>query len=395
MQFGHVRPQLIRTVVSVRTTGYRTIEREPARLVVKKAFPHGGYRLKSSLPIPDEEDNVLPFHSENKKIIPFLLADIGEGIAEVEVLQWFVSPGDKVHQFDRICEVQSDKATVEITSRYDGVVESLSDKHDIVKVGSPLIHLYVEDEQEDNDPNPVEVAREENVGQDKMKAKESSNTKPMPSVVSVPLHNNLSPKVLATPAVRKLCMDYNLDLSKIDGSGPKGRVLKADILKSLRDSGILSSEEDNLGFSEEGKQSAPSSIPKSPQNDKKAAPIRGYNRIMAKTMTESLSIPHMCYSDEINMNAILSIRRNLPENKVSILAFAIKAASLSINDYPILNSSFDMDDMEVTYHSSHNIGVAMDTPNGLAVPVIKDCQNLSILEIGEELKRLKELVRRT
>lgn len=190
------------------------------------------------------------------------------------------------------------------------------------------------------------------------------------------------------------CENYvwdNLDPNKIDGTGPKGRLLKADVLQILSDSGRGTVGENNIGVSEEAQDSQlTSSIPKTSQHDE-IVPILGYNRIMVKSMTDSLSIPHMCYSDEVNMNAFLNIRKNLAKTKISILPFAIKAASISMKDYPIINTSFNVDNMELTYHSNHGIGVAMDTPQGLAVPVIKDCQNLSVLEIGEELKRLKGL----
>ena len=121
-------------------------------------------------------------------------------------------------------------------------------------------------------------------------------------------------------------------------------------------------------------------------------PIRGYNRLMVKTMTDSLSIPHMCYADEITMNEILRARKSVHGMKLSVLPFAIKAASLAMTDYPVLNSSLNLSEMTVTYHANHNIGVAMDTPRGLAVPVVKACQDLSILEISQELDRLKVAV---
>eukprot|EP00547_Thalassionema_nitzschioides_P003840 CAMPEP_0194220390 /NCGR_PEP_ID=MMETSP0156-20130528/28251_1 /TAXON_ID=33649 /ORGANISM="Thalassionema nitzschioides, Strain L26-B" /LENGTH=510 /DNA_ID=CAMNT_0038950403 /DNA_START=156 /DNA_END=1691 /DNA_ORIENTATION=+ len=396
----NLRPQLCRTLISVNKYGCRVIDPKPELFAMKKPLLCGGYRLKSSLPISDVEDNNLSSLSGNEKLTPFLLADIGEGIAEVEVLQWFVSPGDRVHQFDRICEVQSDKATVEITSRYDGVVDSLSDKSDIIKVGSPLIHLYVENDEEDCDSNQIEVAPKESSAQEEKIVQDTFNTSTVPRSPPTFSDARPPPKILATPAVRKLCMDYNLDPSKIDGSGPKGRVLKADVLQILFDSGRLkdgndsgSLNEGDLSVSEEAQHiqtSSSPSVPEISQHDE-VVTIRGYNRIMVKSMTESLSIPHMCYSDEVNMNAFLKIRKTLTETKLSILPFAIKAASLSIKEYQILNSTFDVDDMAITYHSNHNIGIAMDTPKGLAVPVIKNCQNLSVLEIGNELKRLKEL----
>jgi 2-oxoisovalerate dehydrogenase E2 component (dihydrolipoyl transacylase) len=337
----------------------------------------GHWRYKSSMPMDDSDD-----YQHDKKLIPFLLADIGEGIAEVEVLQWFVQPGDDVKQFDKVCEVQSDKATVEITSRYDGIVESLADTSDMVRVGTPLLQLWV-DAERDDEHRPVPPSFLHNVDEEQDKLH-------IPTFAS----SYQKHKVLTTPAVRKLSKEYNLDLGNIVGTGPKGRVLKADVLQMLQHSGRLVAPNQNdkssgMPPNVEATESKQVQTQKMAVIQDETVPIRGYNRLMVKTMTESLSIPHMCYADEINMNQVLQARKSVNGIKLSVLPFAIKAASLAMTDYPVLNSSLNLDEMTLTYHANHNIGVAMDTPRGLAVPVIKACQNLSILEIAQELDRLK------
>ncbi|KAI2503099.1 dihydrolipoamide acetyltransferase [Fragilaria crotonensis] len=337
-------------------------------------------RYKSSLPIDDDD-------YQNKSLIPFLLADIGEGIAEVEVLQWFVEPGEQVKQFDKVCEVQSDKANVEITSRFDGVVESLADSSQMVRVGTPLMHLWVERTNDADKATTVAPMHNVDVEQDKLH---------IPTFASSYQTN----KVSATPAVRKLGMEYSLDLGNVVGSGPNGRVLKSDVLQMLQQSGRIATPKNT-----DDKQSSTYSgqlttnptienteltkVPTQGERQDETVPIRGYNRLMVKTMTESLSIPHMCYADEINMNQVLQARKSVDGIKLSILPFAVKAASLGMTDYPVLNSSLNLQEMTITYHANHNIGVAMDTPRGLAVPVVKECQNLSIVEIAQELDRLK------
>ena len=333
--------------------------------------------------MPLQEDEEHNYSSSNKKSIPFLLADIGEGIAEVEVLQWFVRPGEEVKQFDKVCEVQSDKATVEITSRYDGIVESIADQSEMVKVGTPLLHILVDHTSRDDDDQQQGDAIHEYVEHDKLH---------IPTFAS----SFERPKFLATPAVRKLSMEYDLDLSNMIGTGPKGRVLKADVLQLLKNSGrlVVSNDDKQSPNEEETKTESTPTQSQTTLVQDETVPIRGYNRLMVKTMTESLSIPQMCYSDEINMNQVLQARTSAVDGiKLSVLPFAIKAASLAICDYPVLNSSLNLEEMTVTYHANHNIGVAMDTPRGLAVPVVKACQNLSILEIAQELHRLKEAVR--
>uniref|UniRef100_A0A7S1Y2A0 2-oxoacid dehydrogenase acyltransferase catalytic domain-containing protein n=1 Tax=Grammatophora oceanica TaxID=210454 RepID=A0A7S1Y2A0_9STRA len=117
---------------------------------------------------------------------------------------------------------------------------------------------------------------------------------------------------------------------------------------------------------------------------------------MIKTMTESLQIPHMGYGDEVNMNALMECRRQVATNKeqrLSVLVYCIKATSLALLDYPQLNSTLCTDTMTLKQSSSHHIGIAMDTPRGLAVPIVRHVESLSLLEISTELNRLKELAK--
>ena len=154
---------------------------------------------------------------------PFLLADIGEGIAEVELLQWFVSPGDSVAQFDRVCEVQSDKATVEITSRFDGVVESLNGEvGEMLNVGEPLMMIAVEGGGDAKGDDKI-------VTDDPGEMKQKLSIPEAPQAASGHGPRSVSAdtgKVLTTPAVRKMAREHGIDLVTVVGSGAKGRVLK-------------------------------------------------------------------------------------------------------------------------------------------------------------------------
>ena len=324
-------------------------------------------------------------------------------------------------QFDRVCEVQSDKATVEITSRFDGIVDSLNGQvGDMVSVGSPLLHIAVEgvdsvggstptsapSEQQSSEPAPLPTPKLHNIN-------EQEDRLHIPQVASAfsefPEYGtgddeiskaagkrHSSAKVLATPAVRKLGMEHNIDLSSIVGTGPKGRVLKADILKIIKAKEGPSVHVPSVGRDVEQVQQNISASQLATAGEDSIVPIRGYNRLMVKSMTESLQVPQMCYSDEVNMNALKVCREELKPLaatqgvKLSYLPFLIKAASLAITEYPLLNSSINVDDFTLTYHASHNIGVAMDSPRGLVVPVIKNVQSLSILDIARELTRLQE-----
>ena len=389
-------------------------------------------RAFSSTAVQDDDDDddttTSNSNSNNNPTIPFLLADIGEGIAEVELLQWFVQEGDTVQQFDRICEVQSDKATVEITSRYDGNITSL--EHvvgDMVPVGSPLLFLESLEEEEDGvvslhtastHTEPMEydeqllhiptiasqyhlsaaVGDEDNDDDDDDAATTTTTTTRFQQQ-----------KVQTTPAIRKLAMEYNLDLSTIVGTGPKGRVLKGDVLTVLRERGLMEmpAKTTTTMTTTAASTIAPSSSSSSsklitsmdqatlPLQEDTTLEIRGYNRLMVQTMTASLQIPHMVYADEINVNQLLAYKKQLP-----FLPFIIKAVSQSLHKYPLLNASFfdnnqgsssNPKNSSITLFRNHNIGIAMDTPRGLIVPVIRHVQEKSIVEIAAELKRLKEL----
>jgi 2-oxoisovalerate dehydrogenase E2 component (dihydrolipoyl transacylase) len=368
----------------------------PARKIPSSAALASWNRFKSTATMAEEDKQTMT---------PFLLADIGEGIAEVEILQWFVEAGEEVKQFDRICEVQSDKATVEITSRYDGRIASLEYQvGEMAKVGLPLLFLETDDdgiENQDSDRVIMEEFKEEEPLQ-------------IPTIASQfqlsADDENLSPpqtkgKVQTTPAIRKMSKEHNLDLSTIVGTGPKGRVLKGDVLTVLRERGLvqppatsptmntkMSVAQSSTKVSTNVDSSDPPSVITSidqaslPLQDDTILELRGYNRLMVKSMVASLQIPHMVYADELDLTQLMIHKQSLP-----FLPYLCKAVSKALAEYPVLNSSFIAESNSVHLHKDHNLGIAMDTPRGLIAPVIAQAQNKTIAEIQEELKRLKEL----
>lgn len=328
------------------------------------------------------------------KIVSFNLSDIGEGIREVEVKEWFVKEGDVVEQFENICEVQSDKASVVITSRYDGKIIKLHYKvDDIALVGKPLADFEVEDD---------EVEEEDSTSDDEV----------VEELEAIP--HPLRTKVLATPAVRRIAMEHKINLSEVTPTGRGGRVLKGDVLQYLNLIPEGTQKPHPTLVSAQVKPQpalpvtpvpqpppiqSPVSTQPAPQPDlllDKVEPIKGIARAMVKSMTEALKIPHFSYCDEIDMTRLVAMREELKTDaanlgvKLTYMPFIIKAASLALYKYPILNASFDEPNMSIVYKPYHNISVAIHTPQGLVVPNIKNVQSKTIIQIAEDLSRLQE-----
>ncbi|XP_024527127.1 lipoamide acyltransferase component of branched-chain alpha-keto acid dehydrogenase complex, mitochondrial isoform X1 [Selaginella moellendorffii] len=308
-------------------------------------------------------------------IVEVPLAQTGEGIVDCELVRWFVKEGECVEEFQPLCEVQSDKATIEITSRYKGKVSKVNFMPGaVVKVGETLLEIMISDGD----------------GSFKLEEKENSQRER---------------EVLATPAVRSLARQLGIALKDVAGSGEAGRVLKDDVLKIASVKEAV--ESDITGISStpaETGETVPadeitdfdkiSADRVEQMQDDKVIPVRGFRRIMAKTMAAAASVPHFHYMEEINVDALVKLRAHLQlqtRSKLTFLPFLIKALSLTLVRYPILNSNINQDASEIRCKTWHNVGVAMATDSGLAVPNIKQVQKLSLEEIADEITRLSKL----
>ncbi|KAM4873053.1 lipoamide acyltransferase component of branched-chain alpha-keto acid dehydrogenase complex, mitochondrial [Thomomys bottae] len=318
------------------------------------------------------------------QVVQFKLSDIGEGIREVTVKEWYVKEGDTVSQFDSICEVQSDKASVTITSRYDGVIKKLYyNLDDIAYVGKPLVDIETEafkDSEEDVVETPA-VSHEEHTHQE-IKGQ----------------------KTLATPAVRRLAMENNIKLSEVVGSGKDGRILKEDILNYLeKQTGAILPPSPKAEIippapkPEDRTVPFPAFTPPVFTGKDRTQPVTGFQKAMVKTMTAALKIPHFGYCDEVDVTELVKLREELKTValargiKLTFMPFFLKAASLGLLQFPILNASVDENCQNIIYKASHNIGIAMDTEQGLIVPNVKNIQVRSVFEIAAELNRLQKL----
>ncbi|KAI7829967.1 Lipoamide acyltransferase [Kickxella alabastrina] len=330
-----------------------------------------------------------------EETVAYKLADIGEGITECEIIQWFVKPGDKVFQFDKICEVASDKATVEITSRYDGVIKKLYyADNDIALVGKPLVDIAVEapalaQQPKAKEPAVIELA-----------------PAVMPSTAAAPQDfscERTNDVVYATPAVRRIAREGSVDLRFVAGTGKGGRILKDDVYRFVESSREKPAPVEPIvvatTVAAQSKASRSDAVrPGSGDHIVNLSPVQ---RAMFRSMTDSLSIPHFRFKDEIEIDALILARQRInsaqqPQadaaaDKITLMPFFIKATSLALAQFPILNSRVLAEPgatPRLEYRAAHNIGVAMDTPSGLIVPSIKNVQDKSLLEIAAELRAL-------
>ncbi|KAI1501759.1 2-oxoacid dehydrogenases acyltransferase-domain-containing protein [Biscogniauxia marginata] len=357
------------------------------------------------------------FHTtRNMQVVkPVILADIGEGIVECEIIQWFVEPEARVEEFSPLCEVQSDKASVEITSRFSGVVKKLHyEAGEMAKVGKPFVDIDILGGASKEDLDALTVPEPTKDGGSKPLNKESPSQPPgRPRGVSTgdtttdlarsgaPSLQSQRPKgryaSLATPAVRHLSKELTVDITEIEGTGKDGRVLKEDIYKFVEARKSVSQAAHPIS----SYTPAPSDTEKQTET---TVQLTNTQNQMFKAMTRSLSIPHFLYADEIDFSQLYELRQRLNKvlsqsakegeiSKLSYLPFIIKAVSLALYQYPILNARVDIDPQTskpvLVHRSQHNIGVAMDTPSGLLVPVLKNVGAKNILSIANELAYLQ------
>ncbi|KAI8947679.1 2-oxoacid dehydrogenase acyltransferase [Xylaria longipes] len=364
------------------------------------------------------------FHSTRRMhaVKPVLLADIGEGIVECEIIQWFVEPEARVEEFSPLCEVQSDKASVEITSRFAGVVKKLYyDAGEMAKVGKPFVDIDIVGDAKEADldaltaPEPAKDGgasaplNKESLNQPSEaqtpEQTPSSTPKSEDNVPQPPPREKSRYASLATPAVRHLCKEFNVEITDVDGTGKAGRVLKEDIYKFVekRDSGKQTTQPTKTTSKTPSETPSPAPTATEKQTET-IVPLTNTQQHMFKTMTRSLSIPHFLYADEVDFSQLYELRRRMNKvlsqsakegdvSKLSYLPFIIKAVSLALYKYPMLNARVDVDPETskpaLVHRSQHNIGVAMDTPIGLLVPVIKNVAAKNLLSIAGELAGLQ------
>lgn len=313
----------------------------------------------------------------------FILPDIGEGIVECEVVEWLVQEGETIEEDQPVVELMTDKAVVQIPSMDVGkIVKYHYQKGEIAKVHEPLFAVEVAGD------GPKEASVSE------LEKAPPIEEKPVPTV-ALPSQSELvvNQKVLATPAVRRLGRELNIDLKTVKGSGKNGRILKEDLTRTREAPAPKPST-----------LAVPLPDPVLATQMPSGGNVQPLSRIqiaMSKRMTESASeIPHFGYGDEVDLTELMALRQRLkPQLKdsgvnLTMMPFFMKALAMAVQEYPLLNCRYNVDAAEVVYQEQCNIGLAVDTPIGLLVPNVKNVQSLSIFEIAKEMQRVIETARK-
>ncbi|GGG20604.1 dihydrolipoamide acetyltransferase component of pyruvate dehydrogenase complex [Lysinibacillus alkalisoli] len=313
----------------------------------------------------------------------FRLPDIGEGIHEGEIVKWFVKAGDEVKEDDVLCEVQNDKAVVEIPSPVEGKVEEvLVAEGTVAVVGDVLIRfdapgyedlkLKGDDHHEQNEAAKTEQPKET------PKQEEQAVTK----------------RVIAMPSVRKFARDNDVNIQEVVGTGKNGRIVKADI-EAFLTGDTPSSETEEVQEQPTAQQPAKPIVPAGvdfPETREKITPIR---KAIAKAMVHSKqTAPHVTLMDEVDVTALVAHRKKFKEIaaeqgvKLTYLPYVVKALVSTLRKFPELNRSYDDATSEVIQKHYFNIGIAADTDKGLLVPVIKHADRKSVFAISNEINEL-------
>jgi len=310
----------------------------------------------------------------------FRFPDIGEGIHEGVIMKWLVNVGDNITEGDSVAEVETDKVTTEIPSPRTGkVMELKAKKGDKINVGQVFITI-------ETGGDSIEVVEEETAGVvgEVIASSEVIPSSTEGSISSAKIDKNI--KILATPVARKLAKDQGVDINSVKGTGPNGRVMKEDI---------------NNAKDDVPKQNVESKVtpkvvkePLSILDERiERIPLTRIRKTIAERMTQSrFTIPHTTAMDEIDITKLDDFRRKykdiLKEENVNLtyLPFVIKAVIVALKAFPEFNSSLDEEKEELVLKHFYNIGIATDTERGLMVPVIRDADRMSIIELARAIQ---------
>jgi pyruvate dehydrogenase E2 component (dihydrolipoamide acetyltransferase) len=336
----------------------------------------------------------------------FNFPDLGEGLEEGTIMEWYVKPGQQVKMGDSIVQMETDKVVADIPSPKNGVITDLfGEVGDVIKVGSPLVIIQIEGEvseqttedekitteavsESDDDAGSV-VGTIEVAGKNDIMAPSDEGEKDIEEKTSV------SRKALATPVARAMAKQMGIDINQIPGSGPSGRVKKEDIL-NFKSTGLdIKPESDIIK-----KSFTPDESLKQTAGGVTYKPLTQIRKTIAKNMLQSKhNAAHMSVFEEVEISGLMEVRSRYKQRfadkgvKLTYLPFIVKAVAQALKHHPQLNSQIDTENNRMIYRNRYHIGIAVDAPDGLVVPVIRDADKLSIFQIAGQIGELANKAR--
>jgi pyruvate dehydrogenase E2 component (dihydrolipoamide acetyltransferase) len=341
--------------------------------------------------------------------------DVGEGITEGTLVKWLVKEGDEIKADQAVAEVETDKAIVEIPSPKSGKVAKLYGKEgDVIKVGSTLASLALPGEEmkppeaKPSEVKPLEVKPPEMRPTEEVKPAEPSREikpseikpseeikppKPPEEVKKPEKPKEMPERVLATPSTRRLARELGVDISKVEGTGPGGRVTDEDVRKFSQ---VMPEARPEV----KPPEAAPSGVAPEIKAMEERIAIKSIRKTIGERMVQSkFTAPHVTSMDEADVTELVKLREKEKKAaeekgiKLTYLAFIVKAVTVALKQHPYLNASIDSQKNEIVLKHYYNIGIAVDTPEGLMVPVIKNADQKSIMELAQETEKLAEEAR--
>lgn len=349
------------------------------------------------------------------------MPDIGEGIAEVELVHWYVKVGDMVAEEQTLADVMTDKANVEIPAHAAGKVIELHGKPgDVIAVGTVIIRLEVEGKgnvsESETSPSPTADVREPSkppVGEGRVEGtpppapkspsppqpkdawEDESKSPPPRSSHSSPSSNDESPSAandqpLAAPAIRRRAREMGVDLAQVRGTGPDSRITHEDLKAHAQGSAPSLRFSVPSGGGRMGAQ----------RSDEETTPVIGLRRKIAEKMQESKRrIPHFTYVEEIDVTELEALRAQLnrkyrsERGHLTLLPFLMRAMVRTLPDFTEINARYDDDAGTLTKYGAVHLGIAAQTPSGLMVPVVRNAEARDLWSCAEEVARLAEAAR--
>ncbi|MCL5430317.1 MAG: 2-oxo acid dehydrogenase subunit E2 [Candidatus Marsarchaeota archaeon] len=307
--------------------------------------------------------------------------DVGEGITEGHLIKWLVKDGDNVKEDQSVAQVETDKAVVNVPAPISGVIKEVAKGDSILHLGDVVAAIGTQDEIR-NYKAGAQAAQQP-------KAPQTQQQKTQPQAAAQQKAAATKPKeIIATPSVRKLAHDLNVDLSVVIGTGPNGRILENDI---------------RSGASKTAKQSAPQQkfsevLEEKHGEDIERVPMSMVRKAIAKNMEESWKIPRASHMDFINATELWNIvKKEKPKMDqrsihLTFLPFVIKALVEALKENPNFNASYDHETQEIIVKRYYNIGLAAESEDGLKVVVVKNADKMSIEKIAGKIQELHKKI---